>query len=146
MNISAVVEVNVWDRMRNSRRQSPPLAWLFRLAGVGYLVWIIAFDLPIPYILVAVLAGLAPELRGIFIHLSRGSMGVRTATSSPTKASTSVHASPISMSPGTGSPTAERANGTGSCAFPAVDSCTYLSTHSLPWTDRPSERCSPNTG
>jgi hypothetical protein len=69
MNISAVVEVNVWDRMRNSRRQSPPLTWFFRLFGVGYLVWVIAFDLPVPYSLVAVLAGLAPELRGAVMHL-----------------------------------------------------------------------------
>jgi hypothetical protein len=75
MNISAVVEVNVWDRMRNSRQQSPPLTWLFRLAGVGYLVWVIGFDLPIPYILVAVLAGLAPELRGAFMHLSSRKYG-----------------------------------------------------------------------
>jgi hypothetical protein len=48
MNLSAVVEVNVWDRMRNSRRQSPPFTWFFRLLGVGYLVWVIALDLLIP--------------------------------------------------------------------------------------------------
>ncbi|MEV0802043.1 YcxB family protein [Kribbella sp. NPDC050281] len=69
MNISAVVEVNVWDRMRNSRRQSPPFTWFFRLLGVSYLVWVIAFDLSISYILVAVVAGLTPELRGAVMHL-----------------------------------------------------------------------------
>ncbi|MEV0289252.1 MULTISPECIES: YcxB family protein [unclassified Kribbella] len=79
MNISAVVEVNVWDRVRNSRRQSPGFTWFFRLLGVGYLVWVIAFDLPVPYLLVAVVAGLTPELRGAVTHLRSRKYG-RTYT------------------------------------------------------------------
>jgi hypothetical protein len=79
MNISVTVEVDVWDRMRNSRRQSPPVTWFLRLFGVGYLVWGTLAGPSITLILLGLLAGLAPESRGIVMHLSSRKYG-RTYT------------------------------------------------------------------
>jgi hypothetical protein len=45
MNIAITVEMTLGRRIRNARQQLFWVGWVFRLVGVGYLVWAVsAYD------------------------------------------------------------------------------------------------------